>query len=118
MGSATVVDVGGGIGRCFTYCVPTDLTRSSGGMSLDLAKMYHDLKFVIQDRPAIVKQGQEVWERDYPEAVKSQRVKLMPHDFFTEQPIKGAAVYHMRYILYVSSHTRRLGLALTRAAQS
>ncbi|KAH8090989.1 S-adenosyl-L-methionine-dependent methyltransferase [Cristinia sonorae] len=84
LGAATVVDVGGGV----------------GGMSMDLARIHPNLKFVIQDRPAVVEQGKTIWQRDFPEAVEGGRVTLMAHDFFAEQPVKGAEVYHMRYIIH------------------
>ncbi|KAI0931113.1 hypothetical protein AcW2_010267 [Taiwanofungus camphoratus] len=84
IGSGTVVDVGGGV----------------GGMSLDLAKKFPKLRFVVQDRASVVKQAEAVWLRELPEAVKTGRVKFMVHDFFTEQPVKGAEVYLMRYILH------------------
>ncbi|KDQ12506.1 hypothetical protein BOTBODRAFT_134671 [Botryobasidium botryosum FD-172 SS1] len=83
LGSKTVVDVGGGV----------------GGLSLGLAKTYPDLKFVVQDRASVLVQGKEVWEREMPEALNT-RVTLMPHNFFNENPVKGAAVYFMRYIIH------------------
>lgn len=38
--------------------------------------------------------------REYPQAIKTGRVKLVPHDFFSYQPMRGAEVYFMRYILH------------------
>ncbi|TCD63174.1 hypothetical protein EIP91_005871 [Steccherinum ochraceum] len=84
LGSATVVDVGGGV----------------GGLPLELCKVHRNLKFVIQDRPAVIKQAETVWNQQHPDALKTGRTKLVTHDFFTEQPIKNAEVYHMRYIMH------------------
>ncbi|OCH89739.1 S-adenosyl-L-methionine-dependent methyltransferase [Obba rivulosa] len=84
LGAATVVDVGGGV----------------GGMSLDLAKMYPKLNFVVEDRPAVIKKASAVWQAELPKALEDNRVQLLAHDFFTEQPIKCAEVYIMRYILH------------------
>ncbi|TFY67302.1 hypothetical protein EVG20_g3987 [Dentipellis fragilis] len=84
LGPATVVDVGGGI----------------GGMSLDLAKKFPNLKFVVQDRSAVISQARAVWQRELPDALESQRTQLMGHDFFAEQPVKGAEIYNLRYILH------------------
>ncbi|PCH41151.1 S-adenosyl-L-methionine-dependent methyltransferase [Wolfiporia cocos MD-104 SS10] len=84
LGSSTIVDVGGG----------------AGGTSLDLAGRFPNLRFVVEDLPSTIQQAQAVWTREYPEALQRGRVKLVPHNFFTEQPIKGAEVYFMRYILH------------------
>ncbi|PCH39010.1 S-adenosyl-L-methionine-dependent methyltransferase, partial [Wolfiporia cocos MD-104 SS10] len=84
LGSSTIVDIGGG----------------AGGTSLDLARRFPNLRFVVEDLPSTIQQAQAVWTREYPEALQSGRVKLVPHDFFTEQPIKGAEVYFMRSILH------------------
>lgn len=79
----------------------TNLTTPEGGMSLDLAKQFPNLHFVIQDRPHVVALAEELWKREMPQAVEAHRVEFMAHDFFKEQPIHGAEVYLMRYIMYV-----------------
>ncbi|KAL6302966.1 S-adenosyl-L-methionine-dependent methyltransferase [Sparassis latifolia] len=84
LGSATMVDVGGGV----------------GGMSFDLCNHFPLLNFVVQDRPAVIEKAEPVWQRERPEALKAGRVNFMPHDFFTENPVKGADVYLLRHILH------------------
>ncbi|GBE84215.1 O-methyltransferase tpcA [Sparassis crispa] len=84
LGSATMVDVGGGV----------------GGMSFDLCNHFPLLNFIVQDRPAIIEKAEPVWQRERPEAHKAGRVKFMAHDFFTENPVKGADVYLLRHILH------------------
>ncbi|KAL6304369.1 S-adenosyl-L-methionine-dependent methyltransferase [Sparassis latifolia] len=84
LSSATMVDVGGGV----------------GGMSFDLCNHFPLLNFVVQDRPAVIEKAEPVWLRERPEALKAGRVKFMPHDFFTENPVKGADVYLLRHILH------------------
>jgi len=69
-------------------------------MSLHLAKRYPDLQFVVQDRESTIKQAEAFWKKELPSALKAQRVKFMTHDFFTKQPIEGAEIYLMRYILH------------------
>lgn len=68
-------------------------------MSLDLAKQFPELNFVVQDRPHVVALAEKLWGRDMPQAVETHRVQFMAHDFFEEQTIRGAEVYLMRYIL-------------------
>ncbi|KAI0512934.1 S-adenosyl-L-methionine-dependent methyltransferase [Xylaria bambusicola] len=85
LGSATVVDVGGGV----------------GGFCLQLSHIYPDLQFVVQDRAPALQQAQtEVWPRENAEALTAGRVKFMPHDFFDVNPVKNADVYWLRYILH------------------
>ncbi|EPT04774.1 hypothetical protein FOMPIDRAFT_1027546 [Fomitopsis schrenkii] len=84
LGKATIVDVGGGV----------------GGMSLELAKRFPDLNFVVQDRAPVIEKAKAVWAREVPDVVASGRITFLVHDFFTEQPVKGAEVYLMRHIIH------------------
>ncbi|KII89673.1 hypothetical protein PLICRDRAFT_560195 [Plicaturopsis crispa FD-325 SS-3] len=81
---STVVDVGGGV----------------GSQSLLLAKAFPHLKLVIEDRPAVVPEGEMFWRASLPDAIPSGRVRFQAHSFFDEQPVKHAAVYFMRAILH------------------
>ncbi|KAI5288167.1 hypothetical protein KEM54_005424 [Ascosphaera aggregata] len=85
LGKATVVDVGGGV----------------GGFCLQLSKLYPDLSFIIQDRAAIISKAKdEVWLREHPSAMEEGRVDFQVHDFFLENPVKGADIYWIRYVLH------------------
>ncbi|EED80501.1 predicted protein [Postia placenta Mad-698-R] len=84
LGTATIVDVGGGV----------------GGMSLDLARRFPELRFVLQDRRPTIAQARELWQREMPDAVMSGRIQMMAHDFFAPQPVANADVYLMRYVLH------------------
>ncbi|KAI4864285.1 S-adenosyl-L-methionine-dependent methyltransferase [Hypoxylon rubiginosum] len=85
LGSATVADVGGGV----------------GGFCLQLSHLYPDLKFVVQDRAPALKQAQtEVWPRENPAALKAGRVQFVEHDFFKSNPTPNADVYWLRYIIH------------------
>lgn len=75
----------------------------SGGMSLELARRFPNLRFVVQDREVVIRKAEQVWLQELPVALRTERVKLMAHDFFTEQPVKSAAAFLMRHILSVSS---------------
>ncbi|KAF9493340.1 S-adenosyl-L-methionine-dependent methyltransferase [Pleurotus eryngii] len=83
LGNSLIVDVGGGV----------------GGMSMDLAKRYPNLRFVVQDRAQVITQARTVWEKEFPQALES-RVTLMPHNFFDENPVKGPDAFLLRYILH------------------
>ena len=67
-------------------------------MSLELAKIYPDLKFVVQDTGPTIAQAKKIWEAEHMEYLQS-RVTLMVHDFFQENPVRGADVYVLRCIL-------------------
>lgn len=67
---------------------------------LQLLKPYPNLKFVVQDRAEVLQQAVEsVWPEQAPEALRNGRVSFMEHDFFMPNPVKGADVYWLRYIL-------------------
>ena len=85
---STVVDVGGARGHVSAY----------------LANEFKHLSFVVQDLPAVIDGTDGDTSYQIPEEV-ADRVKLMSHDFFNEQPVKGAAVYIVRYILHNWSDT-------------
>ncbi|ORY09830.1 S-adenosyl-L-methionine-dependent methyltransferase [Clohesyomyces aquaticus] len=84
----TVVDVGG----------------SHGIIALKLAERYPAMKIIVQDRPEVVASA--------PKTANNQ-VEFQSHDFFKEQPIKGADVYFYRYIFH--SWSDKYCLAILRA---
>ncbi|PYH43080.1 S-adenosyl-L-methionine-dependent methyltransferase [Aspergillus saccharolyticus JOP 1030-1] len=72
---ALLVDVGGNVGHDMNKF----LAKQPG-----LGK-----RLVLQDRPDVVKQ-----------AICPTEVRAMAHDFFTEQPIKGARAYYLHGVLH------------------
>ena len=98
-------------GRCRRRCrfVPSSNCQSLtylltltllGGFVLQLLPVYPRLKFVVQDRSENVKQGEtEIFPCEAPDALASGKVTFMAHDFFHENPVKGADVYWLRGIL-------------------
>ncbi|KAF2199794.1 S-adenosyl-L-methionine-dependent methyltransferase [Delitschia confertaspora ATCC 74209] len=85
LGKATVVDVGGGV----------------GGFCIQLSHLYPNLNFVVQDRAPALQQAQnQVWPKESPQALADGRVQFITHDFFNENPVKGADVYWVRYIMH------------------
>lgn len=73
-----------------------------GGFCVQLSHLYPSLSFVLQDRAPVLKIAEtEVWPRESPEALRDGRITFMEHDFFMENPVKGAEVYWLRSILYV-----------------
>ena len=63
-----VVDVGGG----------------HGGVSSAIATRFPNIRFVVQDLPAVAQEGPE----HVPSEVKD-RIEFMHHNFFHEQPVQG-----------------------------
>ncbi|KAF4211554.1 hypothetical protein CNMCM5878_002502 [Aspergillus fumigatiaffinis] len=85
LGRKTIVDVGGGV----------------GGFMIQLSQRYPLLKFIIQDCAENMKLAEhQVWPKECPEAILEGRVKFMEHDFFTCNPVHGADIYWLRYILH------------------
>lgn len=79
LGFGTVVDVGG----------------SLGSIDVALARKFPSLRLIVQDRPEVVEQG----VGRLPQELR-HRVAFMAHDFFSEQIVKNADVYFMRFILH------------------
>ncbi|KAF2158703.1 hypothetical protein M409DRAFT_38132 [Zasmidium cellare ATCC 36951] len=79
-----LVDVGGGYGH--------DISA--------LAATYPDepIRMVLQDLPGVLEEGEE--RRKQAGQVLDSRIQRQPHDFFSEQPVKGAEVYYMHKILH------------------
>jgi hypothetical protein len=75
------VDVGGGKGQAIKI-----ITKENPG--IDRARC------VLQDLPEVIK---EVKSLDAPEL---QGAQTMAHDFYEEQPVKGAACYYIRRVLH------------------
>ncbi|KAE8234664.1 hypothetical protein CF326_g297 [Tilletia indica] len=81
----TIVDIGGG----------------QGGFMLPLLKTFPHLRGVLQDRPETIEQARLHFKKNLPEVLGTDRLTLMPHDFNTEQPLRGAQ-YH--YVLKAVLH--------------
>ncbi|KAH6894150.1 putative O-methyltransferase [Thelonectria olida] len=74
-----------------------DIGGSHGFVCVDLGKKWKKTKFVVQDLQKTVDSAPKPLSED--EDV-DKRVTLQAHDFFTEQPVKGADVYYFRWILH------------------
>jgi hypothetical protein len=64
-----------------------DVGGSHGFVCVDLARKYKKMKFVVQDLPKTVETAPKPICED---AQAAERIELEAHDFFTEQPQKGA----------------------------
>ena len=83
MGSCTVIDSGG----------------SRGVFSIALARRFPAIKCIVQDLPEMIASS------SVPADLEG-RLTFLVHDFFTEQPIKGADVYFFRWIFHDWSDER------------
>lgn len=78
-GNEVVVDVGG----------------CHGSFSIAIARRFPSLRCIVQDLPDVVAEG-----RASRPAELTERVTFMAHDFFQEQPVRGADVYYLRWIMH------------------
>ncbi|CAO1605806.1 hypothetical protein XANCAGTX0491_009312 [Xanthoria calcicola] len=75
--------------------VIVDIGGSYGGISIALAQKHPSVRCVVQDKSDVVRIGRDRQPHDL-----RSRVSFMEHDFFSTQPIKGAEVYLLRWILH------------------
>ena len=72
-----------------------DVGGSYGSICVALARNYPSLRFIVQDRPEVVNVGRQELPREL-----IDRVMFFEHDFFDDQPVKGADVYILRWVLH------------------
>ena len=72
-----------------------DIGGSKGHVSIVLAKEHANINFIVQDSAKTVAIGRQ----EVPDEVKD-RISFTVHDFWTEQPVKGAEVYLFRQIFH------------------
>ena len=77
--------------------IVVDLGGSQGHVSAFLAEKFPSLQFIVQDLPEVISDKNPTYQ--VPESV-AHRVKLMAHDFFTEQPVKDVDVFLVRYTFH------------------
>ena len=75
-------------------CTVVDVGGSQGQLSIELAQRYAFIRCVVQDLPGTIEHASPV-----PSGLQG-RVRFMEHDFFQEQPVVGAEVYLLRWILH------------------
>lgn len=68
-----------------------DLGGSHGDAAFALARKFPDLHLVVQDLPEVIANANVKAGLD---------VKFLAHNFFEEQPVKGADVYYYRWTLH------------------
>ena len=77
-----------------------DVGGSHGQVSTAVATRYPKLRCIVQDMPATIAEGKAQMREEL-----AERVTFMAHDFWEEQPVKGADVYYFRWIFHDWSDT-------------
>ena len=72
-----------------------DIGGSAGSTAVALANRLPNVEIVIQDQPVLEEQA----KKSIPPTL-ADRVSFMAHDFFQEQPVHDADVYHFRWIFH------------------
>ncbi|TVY82611.1 O-methyltransferase gsfB [Lachnellula suecica] len=70
-----------------------DLGGSHGSICIELLRKFPKLKCVVEDLPEII------YTANVPDDLNG-RLEFKSHDFFTEQPVKYANVYYIRWVLH------------------
>ena len=66
---------------------------------MQLNNLYPELRCIVQDKGPVIQQAENIWADKNPTAVSKGLVQLNVHDFFEPNPVVGAKVYWLRYIL-------------------
>ncbi|KAL8413696.1 hypothetical protein RB594_005085 [Gaeumannomyces avenae] len=74
-----------------------DVGGSHGFVSVDLARQHRRMRFIVQDLPRTIESAPNPVSED---GDVTRRIEFMAHDFFTDQVVKGADVYLLRWILH------------------
>ncbi|KAF9458914.1 S-adenosyl-L-methionine-dependent methyltransferase [Collybia nuda] len=77
-----------------------DVAGGIGISSMEILKAFPHLNIIVQDIPAVVEEAVKFWEKELPDALVSQRIKLQAHDMFTPQPIQNASIFLLKDILH------------------
>jgi hypothetical protein len=72
-----------------------DVGGGRGTVAAEIARALPGLHCIVQDLPEVIK-GAEVPV----DLQEGERLRFMAHDFFQEQPVKGADVYYLRWVLH------------------
>ncbi|KAJ0303660.1 hypothetical protein Brms1b_011553 [Colletotrichum noveboracense] len=59
----------------------------------------NDFVGIVQDQPGMIEHATAHWQKTDPRALATGAVKLTTHDFFNENPVKGADVYWFRSVI-------------------
>ncbi|KAF4628102.1 hypothetical protein G7Y89_g10046 [Cudoniella acicularis] len=78
-----------------TPAVLVDVGGAKGTVAMEIARSFPEMKCVVQDTPEVI-EGSQVPE----DLQEGERLWFMPHDFFQEQPVKGADIYLVRNVLH------------------
>ncbi len=70
-----------------------DVGGSHGTVSQAIAESFPNIRCIVEDLPEVIKTA------NVPEGL-ANRFEFIAHDFFTEQPIRGADIYLLRWVLH------------------
>ncbi|KAF8656493.1 hypothetical protein AX16_002512 [Volvariella volvacea WC 439] len=82
------------------YTTICDVGSGFGAFAIPLANTFPHVKLTLQDLPGTMEQAKQIWNRDCPQHVTSNRVSFVPMDFLVEQPVGGQDIYYLRNILH------------------
>lgn len=73
-----------------------DMGGSVGDACIEIAFRYATIQCIVQDLPSTI---DGIPHDKIPSQIKD-RIRFMKHDFFKEQPVHGAEIYHFRAVLH------------------
>ncbi|KAF8624706.1 hypothetical protein AX17_007037 [Amanita inopinata Kibby_2008] len=77
-----------------------DISGGIGTSTLELARKFPDLRFVVQDLPEFIQDGKRFWEEKMPKALHRGQVMLEEHDMFEPQTQENVSVFFLKQVLH------------------
>lgn len=71
-----------------------------GHVSASIARKHPRLRFIVQDLPAIVADGEKVLSTTAASPEIASRISFMAHDFLNPQPVLDADVFMFRFVIH------------------
>lgn len=75
-----------------------DIGGANGDLAIALAQEIPHIHCIVQDMQDVATEGASLLPKDL-----EGRIEFMAHDYFAEQPVVGADVYHYRWIFHDNS---------------
>ncbi|KAA1475129.1 S-adenosyl-L-methionine-dependent methyltransferase [Dentipellis sp. KUC8613] len=80
-----------------TWC---DIGGGMGGVLIPVVNKNPQLRGTLQEQPHVVEEAKQNFAKEFPDALRENRVSFVPINFLTESPVPNQDIYYMRMIVH------------------